>query len=79
MAKILRNFNFDGGGEKYPYDEWFDGRIYQLDRGIDFTVHPNSMRINLYNAAERRGLQVQTRILESQETPVSVIVQAYTL
>ena len=47
-----------GRREAYPYDDWFDGRVWRLVSGEDFTVNIRTMRFYIKKAAERRGLQV---------------------
>jgi hypothetical protein len=50
--------------EKYPYDSWFDGRVYLLIPGEDFTAKPESLLAGLYGAAKRRGIKIATRTLD---------------
>ena len=52
-----------GRSEQYPYDDWFDGALWRLRRGEDFTVTPTSMRTTIYSAAKRRGVTVETRLV----------------
>ena len=51
-----------GRPEKYPFDEWFDGAWWKLERGLDFQVKAPSMRTAIFSAARRRNLKVATRI-----------------
>lgn len=79
MVQILDEFDFNkswGAPEKYPYDEWFSGKIIQIERGTDFDCHPYSMRTNILNAAQRRKIRVRTSIIENQEKPIGVVFQA---
>jgi hypothetical protein len=48
--------------ERYPYGEWFDGAVWRLRKGEDFTVSPQSIRTGIHSAARRRGIKVATRI-----------------
>lgn len=63
MAKKLAEFDWSWGNEKYPWDEWFDGNIWELTSPKDFDGTTASFRITLFNAAKRRGLKVRTRVL----------------
>lgn len=47
-----------GRREIYPYDDWFDGQVYELTSPDDFTVNIRTMRLYIKRAAERRGLKV---------------------
>ncbi len=74
MAERLDDFTFRGaGGALYPWDEWFDGSIWRLVKGVDYLVATPTMRSNIYNEAVRRGLKARTG-----ETEGGLVVQAYT-
>ena len=62
MAEILDDHEFGkvGRNDAYPYDEWFDGQVWKLYQGVDFDCTVISMRVNLYNAAKRRGIKIRT-------------------
>jgi len=63
MSEILENYDFPLWGPKdclYPYDEWFDGQIWKISKGIDFNCTIESMRISLFNQAKKRGIKVRT-------------------
>lgn len=65
MAEILDNFEFAKGGRRsdYPYDEWFDGRIWKLEERTDFDCKPMSLRSALHAAARKRNLELSTSIV----------------
>ena len=75
MAKKLKEFVFKGKNArgKYPLDQWFDGSIWQLERGQDFTVQTQNMRGVLSAAAKSRGMCLRTRILSDTQ----LVVQAF--
>ena len=76
MAHVLDSFPEDGfhrGREKYPWDEWFDGQVWQLNRGIDFPSTPGEFRSQVYVAARRRDLMVRTAVLDGN----ILIIQAW--
>lgn len=69
MANKLRTFNFDTPSsitpvsEKvaYPWDEWLDGDIWQLEQGADFETHPLMMERIIRTRATARGAKVRLR------------------
>lgn len=61
-----------GRKEKYPYDKWFNGQIWELIGGTDFSNDPENFRITLTGAARRRNTRIRTRVVGSR-----VYVQAY--
>ena len=66
MAEVLETYQFGGvvGNPQYPYDQWFDGQIWKLykssDVKRDFDCGISSMRVNLYNAAKKKGIKIRT-------------------
>lgn len=60
MAEVLTQFSPrpPHGMQKYPWETWFDGRIWRLVHGEDFTVSPDGFRGSLNSAARKRGLIV---------------------
>jgi hypothetical protein len=51
--------------EKYPYSDWFDGRVWELIEGVDFESKRGSMIANVINAAKRRGIKVEVRTTDA--------------
>lgn len=45
---------------RYPWDQWTTGEVFVLERGVDYLVPDESMRINVLAHARRRGLTVTT-------------------
>lgn len=75
MAEKLSEYDFDNSrisDATYPYSKWFDGGIWKIKHGVDFKVPARNMRINLYAAAERRGLRVRTTLKNDE-----IVLQAY--
>jgi hypothetical protein len=62
-----------GSHETYPYDKWFNGRIWMLQQGTDFTCTANSLRSTIRNAAVKRHMRLRTSVPDSK----TVVVQAY--
>lgn len=70
MANKLRTFDFDTPSnitpptpEKgaYPWDQWLDGDIWQLEHGTDFDTHPLMMERIIRTRATARGAKVRMR------------------
>jgi hypothetical protein len=53
-----------GRSEKYPFDEWFDGNVYELVEGEDFESKRSTLATVIHNAATKRDLIVQTRMTQ---------------
>ena len=47
-----------GRREVYPYDEWFNGQVWLLTRGVDFVQERRGMSHRIRAAARNRGLRV---------------------
>jgi hypothetical protein len=68
MATKLTEFNFDApsrmtSGDKaiYPWDDWFDGDIWQLEQGTDFDTHPLMMERIIRTRATGKGAKIRMR------------------
>jgi len=62
MSKVIESFVFSSRGvEKYPWDEWCDGKIRVLKMGVDFTVSLKAMRSVLGAGGKRSGLLCRTK------------------
>lgn len=53
-----------GRVEKYPFDEWFDGNVYELVEGEDFEAKRSTLATVIHNAATKRDLIVATRMTQ---------------
>lgn len=76
MAEALEEFDWNAARSprsRYDWDEWFDGRIWRLVEGEDFTAKASSFRTSVSAAAQRRGQSVRTSIPEDGV----VVLQAY--
>jgi len=67
LAKKLRSHNFSGRGARniYPWEEWFDGNIWELTHGEDFHGEAKSFRSNLHTAAAKYGGKVRTNVRDN--------------
>ncbi len=62
MAKRLEEFPalLETRKKKYPWDEWMDGSIWIIERGIDFSVAFTTMQGYLYQQAIDNRQNVRT-------------------
>jgi hypothetical protein len=63
------------GNRKYPWEEWFDGSVWELRAGEDFTARPATFRTLAKQQAARRNIKVDMQVYES-ESPVRVLLHA---
>jgi len=45
----------------YDWDNWLDGQVWELEKGVDFHVRIISFRSMARNTAVVRGLEMKTR------------------
>lgn len=87
MAKVIDALpardNGRKGKSKYPWATWFDGQVWQLESGTDFTAKRDALRQQAYRAAKNRGLVLQIRkvgekdiALQAQPAPVVEAVES---
>lgn len=46
----------------YPWGDWLNGKTWELTKGEDFKCTMNSMRVQAYKHASKRGGRVKTKI-----------------
>jgi hypothetical protein len=51
---------------QYPWEQWFDGRMWELKYGEDFQVAVHVMAVTVYAAARRKGLRVSVHEVGTQ-------------
>lgn len=83
MAKILTEMpkRAAGAGRKaiYPYDEWLDGQIRELEPGIDYEAKPQSVVMSIRGTATKRGLKLRARFVHNDAKEiVGIVVQSFT-
>lgn len=72
-TKVLKEFKFTHTRVgKYPYTEWFDGKIRVLEPDKHFDCEPSALRNSLSTAANKRGLSLRT----SLEEDGTVVIQS---
>lgn len=65
MAKTLESFAFPKMEciGRYPWSDWKDGRIWQVQRGTDFVLQAKLFRVTLYRKATEFNMRVHTSIV----------------
>lgn len=63
MARMVEQMPGHGnrGRNKYPWDEWLNGKVWLLEQGVDFYISITSMQSSVTNAARSRGIKVMMR------------------
>ena len=63
MAKVMRAMPDRKRPSKYPWHDWFDGRVRELTVGVDFKTTIECFRSTIGVAAKLRGVKVITRAI----------------
>lgn len=50
------------GRQRYPWDEWFDGKVRLLEKGVDFDCSLAGMRSAALSAAKKYGIEIVARV-----------------
>ena len=61
----------------YPWDEWFDGSVWELTPGEDFKGKPVMFRASAVAQAERREGKVRTRKVLGEDGQERLYLQFY--
>ena len=64
MARKLDVFPSLSSEPRYPWDEWLDGSVWELEKGRDFNSKVPTFRANAQTQARKRGRSVRTRLLD---------------
>lgn len=48
--------------QRYPWDAWTDGSVWEVQNGRDFTCLPDYFQSSLYRVAKQRGMKVRSRV-----------------
>lgn len=77
MAKVVEQFpKVPKSAGRYDWDEWGDGRIWELTHGVDYKCKATSLRQTATKEATLRGKSVRTVIIAGDEKkPERIIVQ----
>jgi len=64
MAKVLKEYDRSESDVKqgrppiYPWDEWLDGRIWELTQGEDFEISMDNMENYIRKTAYRKEIEI---------------------
>lgn len=69
MARKLDTFPDDrpSARQKYPWEEWTDGSVWEIRQGIDYDVATENMRVNLHMKADAQSQKVKTKKVRDEE------------
>lgn len=75
MATVLSELPLHGLHKqtKYPWQQWFDGRAWELRRGEDFGCTARSMRSSAIQAAKRMGCRCKTRLVDDSVIVIEAV------
>ena len=60
MAKVLEKYMFKSRSQKYPWEKWLDGRVWEFIQGKDFKGSTATFRQSATSIAKRRGGKMRT-------------------
>jgi hypothetical protein len=68
-----------GGGTKYPWAEWFNGTLWLIEKGADYTVETDKMPGKLKKEARRlyKIVQISHRDADGNKLADSLIIRAH--
>lgn len=69
MAELVDSLPAAGRRSGYPWHEWLDGRVWRLERGVDFEGTMQGMRSTVRQAGRRMGVLVKTRVERDHDKP----------
>ena len=73
MARTLEKFPQVRGAARYPWDEWLDGRVWELVPGEDFQAKVTTLKANAQIQAKKRSGRVRTRQIRSGDRQMLVL------
>jgi hypothetical protein len=77
VARIIEQFPEAQAQSMYPWDEWFDGSVWELTSGEDFKGQPVTFRASAVAQASRRGGKVRTRKIRDDSGVQRLYLQFY--
>lgn len=63
--------------QNYPTWDWFDGAIWEIRAGVDYTCATETARRDLYFLADQEGVKVRTRRITEDYKVVGLYIQAF--
>mgnify|MGYP001463282124 CR=1 FL=1 len=79
MATILNKlpeYARPGRKEEYPYDDWFDGQVWELTEGEDYKSDTRYFKTRIRAAATRRGIKVTVAHTFDSDGKGRIVVKA---
>jgi hypothetical protein len=58
--------NHRGRPQKYPWQVWTDGSIWQIRQGDDYDISTQNMQVNLHVRANELGHKVRTQKIKNE-------------
>ena len=67
MARKVDAFPEVVGQSTYPWTEWLDGGVWELEPSVDFKGKVETFRSNAIAHARRRGGRIKTRVIRGKD------------
>jgi hypothetical protein len=77
VAQRIERFPDAPVQSNYPWDEWFDGSVWELTPGEDFKGKPATFRASAVAQAARRDGKVRTRKVIGPDGEERLYLQFY--
>jgi hypothetical protein len=77
VAQRIEQFPEAPAQNVYPWDEWFDGSVWELVPGEDFKGQPTTFRSSAVAQAARRDGKVRTRRITNADGDDRLYLQFY--
>jgi hypothetical protein len=77
VAQRIEQFPDAPVQSNYPWDEWFDGSVWELTPGEDFKGKPATFRASAVAQAARRDGKVRTRKVLAADGEERLYLQFY--
>ena len=78
MARKVDVFPEFIAANRYPWEEWLDGDVWELSLGQDIKSNPRTFRSSAITQAKQRGGKVRTRLVKTApDDPGRLYVQFY--
>jgi hypothetical protein len=77
VARMIDHFPDAPAQSQYPWDEWFNGSVWELVPGEDFKGRPATFRSSAVAQAARRDGKVRTRKITNPDGRELLYLQFY--
>lgn len=79
MSEVVEHYEFAprGAWTKYPWSEWFDGRIWRVYEGTD-VKNIKTFRTYLYTRAHKQGYKIESALenADTKSKPTALVFRA---